>query len=663
MLEFLKMRFRALGFLFAAIAAAASGELTPSVASYKIAVRFDEGKKTIEGTELLTWTNRTPRPARTLRFHLYLNAFRNSQSSYMREALAEREVAVPEAGWGSVAVSRMTSGAGEDLLANSRYVAPDDGNLEDRTVLEVDLPRPAAPGDKVLVAIEFVSHLPRLLDRTGYKGDFVFAGQWFPKVGVLEEKGWNCHQFHHNSEFFADFGNYDVEIDVPARLRGKVGATALLREEREAPGGRVIEHFRQESVHDFAWTADPNFEVFNSRFAEAGLPQTVVTLLCQPEHRRQAERYLKAAREALSFFGKRYGPYPYGLLTIVDPPWGAREEAGGMEYPTLITGGTSLLAAQGTLEGAASPEAVTIHEVAHQYFYGLLASNEAEEPWLDEGFATYAEQKFFAEVYRDSHPFVSVFGYPVVLRSVAQHPPLDTQLSSFDLQTRQPLTTSWKFENGRTYSRLVYAHAALTLATLERLIGPETMDRAMSDYTSRFRFEHPTTADFVACVNRAAGRDWSRFFRDTLFSGGTVDFAVARAVSERSHPPSGWIEANGRSLEIPRDATATRRGYDTEVVVERRGEIALPVEIELVFENGAIYKKEWDGAAPWVRFRVENGPKLKRAVVDPGSKILLDTDRNNNGWVVEGDAAAANLWTARVFFWTENLFDLFMELW
>ena len=131
----------------------------------------------------------------------------------------------------------MTGADGEDLLASLRYVSPDDRNPDDRTVAEVIPSRPVAPGETVSIAMDFLSRLPRVSVRTGYKGDFFFVVQWFPKIGVFEETGWNCHQFHATSEFFADFGNYDVSIDVPARYRGKVGATGRRVDERETSAG------------------------------------------------------------------------------------------------------------------------------------------------------------------------------------------------------------------------------------------------------------------------------------------------------------------------------------------------------------------------------------------------------------------------------------------
>ncbi len=659
------MRWRKAVVAAVAVAAAArarSAPLADPVASYRIDCRYDAARKRIEGTELLTWKNEGSRPAARIFLHLYLNAFANNRSTYMRERRRDGNPARVSPGqWGSIAVSRMTSASGEDLLGGFRFVAPDDGNADDRTVAEVELPSPVAPGEAARFSIEFVAQLPRVVDRSGYAGDFVLAGQWFPKVGVRQGDAWNCHQYHASSEFFADFGDYDVSIDVPRSLKGKVGGTGSLVEEREAPGDRVIEHFRQDSVHDFAWTADPGFDVDTERVREPGLPEVVVTLLCQPEHVSLKARYFAAARRAIALFGKLYGPYPYGVLTMVDPPASARQ-AWGMEYPTFISCGASASTPKSAWQRYEALEPTVAHEYAHQYFYGMLASNEFEEAWLDEGFARYSEIRFMAETVGDAHPLVSIFGFPVLLRSVALHPPLDTQLRTFGSVSRDFLTASWKFEGPATYG-LVYGKTALALSTLEREVGTPVMDRLLRAYVDAWRFRHPTTEDLLSVVGRVAGARWSVFLRRALFSAGTVDYAVASAATRPAEPPAGWIETAGRSVEAAPPRERRPRAFETDVVIERRGDVALPVEIRLEFEGKKSYDTVWDGEARWIRLHVDAGPKLVRALVDPREKLLLDADRNNNGRVVRGDAAAANLWTARGFFWTENLLDLFMELW
>jgi hypothetical protein len=168
----------------AAVAAAAparSAPLAEPVASYRIACRYDSARKRIEGTELLAWKNTGSRPASSIFLHLYLNAFANNRSSYMRERRRTGVSSSIAAGqWGSVSVSRMTSADGGDLLPGLRFAAPDDGNADDRTVAEIILPAPVAPGETARFSIEFVSQLPRVVDRSGWAGNFVLAGQWFP---------------------------------------------------------------------------------------------------------------------------------------------------------------------------------------------------------------------------------------------------------------------------------------------------------------------------------------------------------------------------------------------------------------------------------------------------------------------------------------------------
>ena len=638
-------------------------ELPPPVASYQITCRLDPEKKTIEGTQVLTWKNTTSRAADTLRFHLYLNAFRNTLSTFHRETRGEhrvrqlRERRIPDS-WGSIEILRMTGSDGADLLPSLRYVSPDDGNPHDRTVAEVLLPKPVQPGETIAVSMDFLSRLPRVSVRTGYKGDFFFVAQWFPKLGVFEEKGWNCHQFHAASEFFSDFGTYDVSIDVPARFKGKVGATGRLVDERETSLDRVLYRYRQEGVHDFAWTADPGYVVLEDTFREAGIGDVRLILLIQPEHRSQAARHFRAAKVALSGYGRVLGPYPYGTLTIVDPPWGA-DGAGGMEYPTLITAGTSWSAPSSIQR----PEGVTVHEAGHQFLYGLIASNEFEEPWLDEGFNSYLCDRVLQAAYGSNRVELSVFGLHVPL-GIDIHFPLDPNRRYFEVADWDVLASeAWRFRDRKSYASHVYSKTALTLATLERLLGRPAMDRALRLYAERWRFRHPTTKDFVTAVNDSTGQDWRWFFDRTFSSSGVVDYAVEEAVSDPAKPPRGLFEAEGKLVERPPPDAVKARGWDSVVTVVRRGDVAVPVDVVLRFAGGRTWRSHWDGEARWKRFRVAAGPRLTEAVVDPEEKILLDADRTNNGRRPVGDPRAATRWTSRTVFWIQNMIDFLTVAW
>ncbi|MEZ5987557.1 MAG: M1 family metallopeptidase [Planctomycetota bacterium] len=405
-------------------------ERSERVCSYEMKVRLDPKAKTLVGEQKIRYRNRTPGRTGELRFHLYLNAFRDFRSTHMREAGPEfrKGYKGPEE-FGEVRFDalRLVGGAGgpADLLPTLRFDAPDDGNADDRTVAVVALPEPLGPGQEVELATRFTARLPKAYRRTGWgPGNFFMLAQWFPKLGVLEAgdaggSTWNCHQFHAWTEFYSDFGTYEVRIEVPAGW--PVGATGSEVERGVVDDRYEFIRFRQEDVHDFAWVTDPDYRVkteeaylpaldpavaallrdrlgYDER--ELALTPVRITYLLHPEHDRPYvfERHRRAVHVALDFFGSRYGRYPYPTLTVVDPctdPEGG-SLGGGMEYPTLITCGTPRYPHPRRL----APEGVTVHEFGHQFWYGLSANNEFEAAWLDEGFNSYSEGRAQDLAYR-----------------------------------------------------------------------------------------------------------------------------------------------------------------------------------------------------------------------------------------------------------------------
>ncbi len=352
------------------------------VANYEISAVYDDASHTITARQRVTWRNVSTEAVPDLYFHLYLNAFANTRSSFARQRGDDWQEWIdryPD-GWGYTEVTSLRVGT-TDLTGRLEFAHPDDDNVDDRTVVRVPLPQPVPPGGEIASDIEFVSHLPRILSRSGHAGPFALVAQWFPKLGVYRDGAWQCHQYHGTTEFFADFGEYDVSLTVPAN--GVVGATGTLIDERGNPDGTKTLRFRAEDVHDFAWAIDPRFHV-----VEESVDGTQVRVLLQPLHRHQAERHLAAVRVALHYYRAHLGAYPYPMLTVVDPGPGA-SGAGGMEYPTLITVGT----AWWIPACLHVPEVIAIHEVGHQYWYGMVANNEAAEAWLDEGVNSYFEAR------------------------------------------------------------------------------------------------------------------------------------------------------------------------------------------------------------------------------------------------------------------------------
>ena len=364
-------------------------ERSPRNASYTIEAHLDPEKRTLTGSLLLDWRNTSDQALASFPFHLYWNAFRNNLSTTARgegrRAPTERMRDERSFGWIEVKSVRLLGEVEEDLTPTLTYMN-EDGNIDDRSVMQVRTSAPVAPGESARFRIEWESRIPHgSVGRAGFVHDYHFIVQWFPKIGVFWNGQWNCHPFYAWTEFFSDFGVYDVKLSLPPGF--VVGATGRLDSKTVNPDGSETYRFLQEDVHDFAWTASRRFLERRARFEDAGYPPVEIRLLLQPEHAHLAERYLEATKIALRTYGTWSAPYPYPQITVVDPAWGS--SSGGMEYPTLFTGGATVLAPR----ELQSPEGVTIHEAGHQFWYGLVANNEFEEAWLDEGFNSYMTAK------------------------------------------------------------------------------------------------------------------------------------------------------------------------------------------------------------------------------------------------------------------------------
>ncbi|HEU0091071.1 MAG TPA: M1 family metallopeptidase, partial [Vicinamibacteria bacterium] len=365
---------------------------SPRNANYTIDARLDAEQHTIQGSLILEWRNTTGQPQSVLPFHLYWNAFRNTLSTSARgegrrSARVSRGRETRGFGYIQIAsVHQLTDGAEADLTPSLRYVQPDDANADDRTVAQVQTPAPVAPDATARFKIEWTAQMPYGdVGRSGWVHDYHFVAQWFPKIGVWWKGAWNAHQFHPFSEFFSDYGVYDVRLTVPQGFI--LGATGAMKNAVDNPDGTRTFHFHQDDVHDFAWVTSRRMGEVRARFDEPGHHPVDIRLLLQPEHAHLAARYVEATKISLRSYGAWSAPYPYDQITVVDPAW--TSASGGMEYPTLFTGGASVFSPP----ALQSPESVTIHECGHQFWYLLVGTNEFEEAWLDEGFNSYHDEK------------------------------------------------------------------------------------------------------------------------------------------------------------------------------------------------------------------------------------------------------------------------------
>jgi hypothetical protein len=606
---------------------------SPRNASYSIDARLDPQARTITASEVITWRNITARPADDLQFHLYWNGWRDTKSTWLREsALSGARYDRRPDEWARIDVNRLTvrrSGEpGADLTARAAFIAPDDGNADDSTVMRVPLPRPVEPGGTVTVEVGWTAHVPRTFARTGAIGNFFFIAQWFPKLGVLQDAGWNCHQFHAGTEFFSDYGVYDVSLTVPSGW--PLGATGVERERRDDAGGTTTHRYYQEDVHDFAWTTSPDYLVKTARFEHPRLPPVEMRLLLQPEHAAQADRHFDATRTTLKYYGEWYGAYPYGHITIVDPAF--QSGAGGMEYPTLFTAGTRWLAPG----GVTTPEGVTVHEAGHQFWYGIVGNNEFEDAWMDEGLNTFSTARAIAQVYEPNALALRYFGgfVPWVVSDIALSRETEgNRLAGYrrDAKSDAQSTPTYRYFPS-TGGSITYNKTALWLNTLERRLGWPLLQRILSAHFARWQFKHPTPDDFFAVANEVSGQDLGWYFDQVYRSSNVFDYGVQDLKSER----------DGEQ-------------YRGSVVVRRYGEAIFPVDVLVTFANGEGVTEHWDGKDRWKLYSYDRPSPVVSAQVDPNRVLLLDVDYTNNSRTLapKGRAAAAT-WSMAWMVWLQD---------
>jgi hypothetical protein len=589
------------GSLKAADALAGPGDVR-AVTSYTLRASLDVDRHTIAGSGTITFVNISDKPLSALFVHLYLNAFEHERTVFRRErSLGFRGYdRVDEPGNIAVKVFRWRE-EGRELWPAGAHTP---GDAEDRTDIEVPLPRAIGPGETATFEVEFESQLPSVALRTGFAGRFHMAAQWFPKLAKLEQDGTFAHfPFQRFSEFYADFGDYDVTLDVPDGFT--VGATGRLTEERKEEG-RHVRRYRQSAVHDFAFTAWDGFDERTEHIGELEL-----RCLFPRGEERAAKIEMDAARRGLAFFGERYGAYPYETLTIVHPPEAA-DEAGGMEYPTLITTGGSHLdsfAPGRLLEG------LTLHELGHQWFYGIIASNENASPLLDEGITSYITGEALVALYGEGG-LIDVDPFPITVAAAER-------ARQVGLYSHEAVAAAaGEFDAGSDYGGLVYGRSATIFRTLDGAFDG-VFAAALSDFARAHRFGHPTPNDLVAAV-RARG-------------GEVPAAALSRAIFDR-----GWLDA--KPLGISNRALADGKGYSSEVAIGRYGDIALPLVVELTDTQGRVFRETLPAGTGVFKLAVSGEAAITSVVVDPDRVILLDEDKRNDALGSRPSSFAIRTW-------------------
>lgn len=576
------------------------------IANYKIDVNFEPEKKQISGFEILTFKNTSNKTVKSLQFHTYLNAFKNENSSYIKEGNSREFKGnfdkSSKYNWGFIEIKKIEF---KSKILTYKFIQPDDANKADETVIEILLPETVKPNESISIKIDFISHLPKLQARTGWDyNDYFLIAQWFPKIGVLEKNGsWNCHQFHEHTEFYADFGNYEVNFTAPKRF--KIAHTGLISNTLLLKNSLIKYTFKARNVHDFALAASPHFLEYTEKYKNIQLKAFMM-----PEHTAQKDRYFKSVKKSIDYMTANVGIYPHPVISMIDPPNYASESS-GMEYPMLITCGS----AWGIGEGMKFQEIVTIHEFVHQYFQGMLASNEFENSWMDEGFTQYFEGKIMDYAY-DGNQF-DFLGLNINDLKSSRNGYVSMKFPDISEMRRN----AWLYPKG-TYGVLSYQKPATILKTLENYVGEKTLLLIIQDYYKNWKFKHPQPQDFVTSVQNIVGNKYDTFLQQAIYSSKYCDFGIKNL--------------NENSFKI-----------------FKKGDLELSSQFKVYFKNGDSQVFELPAKLTEKSFIFKN--EISKVEIDPEHKNWMDLDFSNNAISVEKPDLFLSKYTSKFIFWIQNL--------
>ena len=574
---------------------------------YRIEVALDPLRHVVSGTTRIHYRSDASAVTNEAFLHLYANAFADDGTVFMRES-AGRLRGIARSGRGSIDIHSivvdMADEDGAHLNAELLPAADDELIPGDHTQMRLALPAPLAPGATMDLTVRFTTALPPVFARSGYADSFHMVAQFFPKLARREPDGrWATFPYHGFGEFYADFATYELQVTAPPDF--VIGATGTAAG-REPRGNQVVHHFVARRVHDVAFAAWPHFREY--RRTEQGVR---IRILYPAGFQSVLPTYAAVVTDGLRRFGRLFGAYPYPELTVIVPPRGA-EGAAGMEYPTLFASAGGWLPIPFAPIGAA--EGTTAHELAHQWFQGMIATDEVTWPMLDEGLTQWATGDLLTARHGETRAGLAIAGLELsffeLMRIAALRAPLPGP----------PGRSADEFHSADDYGRSVYARTCVVIETLGRTHGKRRIERALGRYARSQRFAHPDPADLYGAFDAELGTGFSaRLLAPALMEGRVADLLVE---SVATAPEAG--------------------GHRNRVQLRRRPgrnqtpALALDSSVALTYSDGTQRRIPWPAAEGDLVIDEVAATPLWAAEVDPDRQNLLDPSRLDNARLADG---------------------------
>ncbi|RYF88446.1 MAG: M1 family peptidase, partial [Chitinophagaceae bacterium] len=474
-----------------------------------INVALNDQAHALTGDIKMRYQNNSPDTLHFIWMHLWPNAYKNDRTAFSEQLLQNGRTDFyfsPENKKGYI--NRLSFKVNNEL-------AQVEDHPQHQDIVKIILPTPLPPAAAVIIETPFHEKLPEYFSRGGHINQSYMITQWYPKPAVYDVQGWHPMPYLDQGEFYSEFGNYKVNITVPATY--KVAATGVLRAESKQDIVKTL-RFEQDNVHDFAWFADKDFEVLHDTLQLAGKTIDVFAYYNKANAKEWANS-LKFIKNAVNTKSNWLGEYPYNIVTVVEKA--GASDGGGMEYPTITL--ISKTANEKTLDFLIN------HEVGHNWFYGILASNERAHPWMDEGMNSYYDLRYAR--FRDAQEGRnSVQKMPSFLQKRTpeniEHTLLQTIIG---IKKDQPIATHSEAFSSYNYGLVAYTKTAEWLQLLERNLGTPVFDKVMQQYYEEYKFKHPQPADFKVVAERVSGKNLDDVF-GLLYRKGSLTAPAAKDI-------------------------------------------------------------------------------------------------------------------------------------
>lgn len=524
-------------------AAAAQKSYWQQQVDYNITVSLNDRTHSLDGFVSMQYKNNAPDTLTFIWFHLWPNAYKNDRTAFSEQLLQNGRKDF----YFSSEANKGYINQLDFRIDNAVATVIEDANHID--IVKLQLPTPLAPGKTINISTPFHVQLPYNFSRGGHIGQDYQITQWYPKPAVYDHKGWHPMPYLDQGEFYSEFGSFDVSITVPENY--KIAATGQLMDEKAlndlkaigkipaeqqpiyqqfksfekalkktskqtidsftiaSSNGVKTLRYQQANIHDFAWFASKTFLVQYDT-TMVGDKTIDVFAFYQPKKKDDWKKAVAFAKAGVQKYSNWIGPYPYPIVSVVQGS--KNENSGGMEYPTitLIT----------TQSNGQELDATIVHEVGHNWFYGILGSNERTHPWMDEGINTYYQKRYELEQYGN---YSYLKGLPNYLQ---KRLPDDEELlmlkTMFRLVKDQPIETPSANFSAANYGLIAYIKASRWVKKLEQTLGTQAFDKAMQQYFLQWQFKHPYPEDFKKALEESSGKKQDSVF-DKLYQTGEIE--------------------------------------------------------------------------------------------------------------------------------------------